>query len=177
MMFEIIHTLCILTILFTTVSFSNSIKEWVGGFLMELFAGGEFFYWVVGSEKWFCQIESFSKLQTTFYIYWTSINVKTSMTCQYKEYEVKTKIVQEQQLYLKMKFLLNYNLFWALALECTVAFSLVQKYIFDCCSDPFSQFFPIYGERLYFQVFLNSLKSWEIGTFEIFLISYLPFWA
>ena len=119
----------------------------------------------------------FSKLQTTFYIYWTSINVKTSMTCQYKEYEVKTKIVQEQQLYLKMKFLLNYNLFWALALECTVAFSLVQKYIFDCCSDPFSQFFPIYGERLYFQVFLNSLKSWEIGTFEIFLISYLPFWA
>ena len=144
---------------------------------MERFAGGEFFYWVVGSDKWFCQIESFSKLQTTFYIYWTSIKVKISMTCKYKVYEVKIKIVQEQQLYLKMKFLLNYNLFWALVLECTSAFSPVQKYIFDCCSDPFSQFFPIYVERLYFQVFLNSLKSWEIGTFEISLISYLPFWA
>ena len=141
------------------------------------FCWGEFFYWVVGPEKWFCQFESFSKLQTTFFIYWTLIKVKISMTCKYKEYEVIIKIVQEQQLYLKMKFLLNYNLFWALVSEYTSAFSPVHKYIFDCCSDPFSQFFPIYGERLYFQVFLNSLKSWEIGTFEISLISYLPFWA
>ena len=32
------------------------------------------------------------------------------MTCVSKEYEIKTKIEQEQQLQLKMLFLLGYNL-------------------------------------------------------------------
>ena len=32
------------------------------------------------------------------------------MTCVYKEYEVKTKMAQEQLLLLKMKFLLGYNM-------------------------------------------------------------------
>ena len=32
------------------------------------------------------------------------------MTCVYKKYEIKTKIVQEQWLQLKMKFLLGYNM-------------------------------------------------------------------
>ena len=32
------------------------------------------------------------------------------MTCVYKEYEIKIKMVQEQRLQLKMKFLLNYKI-------------------------------------------------------------------
>ena len=32
------------------------------------------------------------------------------MACVYKEYEVKIKMVQEQWLQLKMKFLLGYNM-------------------------------------------------------------------
>ena len=35
---------------------------------------------------------------------------KISMTCVYKQYEVKMKMVQKQQLHLKMKFLLGYNM-------------------------------------------------------------------
>ena len=36
--------------------------------------------------------------------------IKISMTCEHKEYEVKIKVVQEQWLHLKMKFLLGYNM-------------------------------------------------------------------
>ena len=36
--------------------------------------------------------------------------IKISMTCVYKQYEVKTKMVQEQLLQVKMKFLLGYNM-------------------------------------------------------------------
>ena len=32
------------------------------------------------------------------------------MTCVYKEYEIEIKIVQEQRLQLKVKFLLGYNI-------------------------------------------------------------------
>ena len=32
------------------------------------------------------------------------------MTCVYKEYEIEIKIVQEQRLQLKLKFLLGYNI-------------------------------------------------------------------
>ena len=32
------------------------------------------------------------------------------MTCVYKEYEVKIKMVQEQWLWLEIKFLLDYNM-------------------------------------------------------------------
>ena len=37
------------------------------------------------------------------------IKIKISMTCVYKEYEFKIKMVQEQWLQLKMKFFLGYN--------------------------------------------------------------------
>ena len=36
--------------------------------------------------------------------------IKISMTCVYKQYEVKTKMVQEHLLQVKMKFLLGYNM-------------------------------------------------------------------
>ena len=41
-------------------------------------------------EKWFWLFEPFLNLKATFYKYWTSIKFKISMTCVYKEYEVKT---------------------------------------------------------------------------------------
>ena len=63
------------------------------------------------SDKGCCwPLEPFSKLKTTFCTYWTSIKIKVSMTCEYKEYEVKIQIVPEQWLQLKMKFLLGYNM-------------------------------------------------------------------
>ena len=46
----------------------------------------------------------FSKLKAAFCEYWTSIKIKISMTCVYKEYEIRTKMVQKQWLQLKMKF-------------------------------------------------------------------------
>ena len=52
----------------------------------------------------------FLKIKTTFCIYWTSIKIKTSRACVHKEYEQKIKMVQEQWLQLKMKFLLGYNM-------------------------------------------------------------------
>ena len=36
--------------------------------------------------------------------------MKISITCVFKEYEVKIKMVQEQFLHLKIKFLLGYNM-------------------------------------------------------------------
>ena len=50
------------------------------------------------------------KLKTKFCKYSTSIKIKISMSCVYKENEVKIKIVQEQWLRLKIKFLLGYNM-------------------------------------------------------------------
>ena len=52
----------------------------------------------------------FSGLKTTFIKYWTSTKIKNNMTCVYKEYEGKIKMVEEQWLQLKMKFLLGYNM-------------------------------------------------------------------
>ena len=56
------------------------------------------------------QFEPFSKLKTAFCEYWTSIKIKINMTLVSKEYEIKTKIEQEQWLLLKKLFLLVYNL-------------------------------------------------------------------
>ena len=65
-------------------------------------AGDNFFTgWWEPKEKWFWQFKPFSKLKTTFYEYWTSIKIKISMTCVWKEYEIKTKMVQAQCLHLK----------------------------------------------------------------------------
>ena len=36
--------------------------------------------------------------------------MKISLTCMYKEYEIKIKMVQEWWLQQKMKFLLSYNM-------------------------------------------------------------------
>ena len=61
---------------------------------------------------WFWQFEPFSKLKTTFYEYWTSEHqLKSKLTWpKCPEYEIKTKMEQEQRLQLKILFLLAYNL-------------------------------------------------------------------
>ena len=38
------------------------------------------------------------------------MKIRISMTCVWKEYKVKIKMVQEKWLQLKMKFLLGYNM-------------------------------------------------------------------
>ena len=55
-------------------------------------------------------IRTFFKAKKAFCEYWTSIKMKINMACVSKEYEVKTKMEQEQWLQLKMLFLLGYNL-------------------------------------------------------------------
>ena len=76
----------------------------------ENFAAGNFFTgWWKPEEESFLQFEPSSKLKTAFCEYWTSIKIKLSITCVSKEYEIKTKMVQEW-LKLKMRFLLRYNL-------------------------------------------------------------------
>ena len=52
--------------------------------------------------------DSFSKLKTTFCQYWTSIKIKISMTCMFKEYEVYNGI--RVMTTTKMKFLVCYNM-------------------------------------------------------------------
>ena len=49
-------------------------------------------------EEWFWPFEPFSKLKTASYEYWTLAKIKISMACVYIEYEIKTKMVQEQWL-------------------------------------------------------------------------------
>ena len=76
---------------------------------MENFAGSFLVGWW-GSEEWFWTFEPFSKLKAIICKYWKSIKMKVSMTCAWKEYEVKIKMVQEQKLQLKMEFLVGYNM-------------------------------------------------------------------
>ena len=57
-----------------------------------------------GPEEWFWRFKPLSKLKTA------SFRIKISLTCVYKEHEIKTKMVQEQWLQLKMKFSLGYNM-------------------------------------------------------------------
>ena len=52
----------------------------------------------------------FLKLKVALCEYWTLVKIKINMTCVYKEYEIKTEMVQEQWLQLKMKFLSGYNM-------------------------------------------------------------------
>ena len=78
---------------------------------LEVLIVGIFFIGLWESEKkLFWLFKPFSKVKTTFCNYWTSIKIKISMTCVYKEYKVKIKMVQEQWLQLKLKFLLGYNI-------------------------------------------------------------------
>ena len=70
---------------------------------------GEFFYQVV--RTWGgVTLASDSKLKKACCEYWTSIKINISVTCVSKDYEIKTKVVQEQWLKVKMPFLLGYNL-------------------------------------------------------------------
>ena len=65
--------------------------------------GLEFFTrWWEPEEERFWRFKPFSKPKTTFCEYWTSIKIKISMACVFKEYEIKTKMVQEQWLQLKV---------------------------------------------------------------------------
>ena len=86
----------------------KSVKEW--GAERETLLGDFCVGWWEPEEEWFWPIKPFSKLKTTFCKYWTLIKIKISLACVYKEYEVKVKMVQEQWLQLKMKFLLGYSM-------------------------------------------------------------------
>ena len=69
-----------------------------------------FIEWWESDKEWFWTFEPFSKLKTRFCEYWTSIKIKISMTCMYKDYKFKIKMVQEQWLQLKMKSLWGSNM-------------------------------------------------------------------
>ena len=72
---------------------------------------GDFFMgWWEPEEEWFSRFKPFSKLKSAFYEYWTSIKIKISMTCMFKEYKIKTKMVKKHWRHLKMMFLLGCNL-------------------------------------------------------------------
>ena len=78
-------------------------------------AGGIFFTrWWESEGEYFWRFENFSKLKTAFCEYWTSIKIKISMIYVLKEYEIKTKMVQEQWLQLKKTFLFFVGLNWLL---------------------------------------------------------------
>ena len=82
-----------------------------GGLELEILPGGDLFNgWRVPEEQWSWRFKPFSKLKIALSEYWTSIKIKINMTCVSKEYEIKTKMEQEQWLQLKMLFLLGYNL-------------------------------------------------------------------
>ena len=55
-------------------------------------------------------IRTFFKAKNSFCEYWTSIKMKINIACVSNEYEIKTKMMQEQWLQLNMLFLLGYNL-------------------------------------------------------------------
>ena len=82
-----------------------------GGGNRKFYFREEFFYWVKRTRgEVILTIRTIFKLKTAFCEYWTSIKIKFNMTCLYKEYELKTKMEQEQWLQLKTLFLLGYNL-------------------------------------------------------------------
>ena len=83
--------------------FQMAIRNGEGG--IRNFAGGNIFtgQWEPG-EEWFWPFEPFLKLETDFCEFWTSIKIKISMTCVSKDYEIRTKMVHEQWLQLKMLF-------------------------------------------------------------------------
>ena len=60
--------------------------------------------WLKPEEEWFWSCKPFSKIKATFCKYWTSIKIKIGMTCVYKEYKVKIKMVQEQMATAKNDF-------------------------------------------------------------------------
>ena len=83
--------------------FLNSCTGW--GDDRKIYWGRFFTGWREPDEKRFWRFEPFSKLRTTFHECWTSIKIKINMTCVSKEYEIKTKMEQEQWLQLKILFI------------------------------------------------------------------------
>ena len=86
--------------------FSNSVIV-RGGEGMRNFTGGrEIVLWVDENlrRSVFDYSNLFSKLKTRICKYWTLIKIKITMTCVYKKYKCKMKIVQEQWLQLKWSF-------------------------------------------------------------------------
>ena len=89
-----------------TQAFPNSGKGWEGRKFtpsvgdLKFCQGNFLIEWWEPEEGWFWQFKPFSKLKTAFCEYWTSIKIKISTTCVSKEYEIKTKMVQEQWLQL-----------------------------------------------------------------------------
>ena len=66
--------------------------------------------------------------------------------------------------------------FWVLVLCCTSKFSQIHEEILgflNVIGLDFSIFPNSRKRTLYFQIVTNSLKSWEIGIFEVSLILYL----
>ena len=74
----------------------------VGGWGGRILLGGDFCTrWGEPEEGWFWWFEPFSKLKTAFYKFWTSVKSKLAWSvCQ--EYEIKTNMIQEQWLQLKV---------------------------------------------------------------------------
>ena len=70
----------------------------------------EFYGWWEPEQEWFWRFKPFSMLKTGFCEYWISIKIKISMICVSKEYEMKTKMLHQQWLELKINFLLGSNL-------------------------------------------------------------------
>ena len=87
--------------------FPNSGKGWGD---QKLCWGNFFTRWRKPEEEWFWQFKPFSKLKTAFCEYWASTKIKIKMTYVSKEYEIETKMEQEQWLQLKILFLLGYTL-------------------------------------------------------------------
>ena len=91
-----------------TQGFLSGGKGWGGNF-----TGGGFFLLGEGNLRrsdFDDSNQPFAKLKTAFCEYWTSIKIKIDMSWKSKEYEIETKMEQEQWLQLKMLFLLGYNL-------------------------------------------------------------------
>ena len=96
---------------FLTVIGKICLDKYTGHHLQGFLNSRKGWWWWVGRlEILMGQFEPFSKLKTAFCEYWTSIKIKINMTLVSKEYEIKTKIEQEQWLLLKKLFLLVYNL-------------------------------------------------------------------
>ena len=95
----------------------NSIKEVGGKSLLPVggngkFWWGEVFFHRVGKICWgvILTIQAFSKAKNNILYVLNIDKIKISMACVYNQYEVKTKMVQKQQLQLKMMFLLGCNM-------------------------------------------------------------------
>ena len=72
---------------------------------------GGFFYWMVRIwQEVILTTWTILKLKTTFGEYYLLIKIKISMSCVYKGYAGKIKMVQEQWLQLKIKTLLGDNM-------------------------------------------------------------------